>query len=62
MAKALVDYALQDERVRLLRAHTLREANPSTKVLRKCGFDFTGEVVEPDDGPVWRWERKVATG
>jgi RimJ/RimL family protein N-acetyltransferase len=62
MAKALVDYALRDERVRLLRAHTLREANPSTRVLRKCGFDFKGEVVEPDDGPVWRWERTVATG
>jgi ribosomal-protein-alanine N-acetyltransferase len=59
IAKALVDYALHDKRVRLLRAHTLREPNPSTKVLRKCGFDFMGEVVEPDDGPVWRWERTV---
>lgn len=60
MAKALVDYALQDARVRLLRAHTLREPNPSTKVLKKCGFAFKGEVVEPDDGPVWRWERNGA--
>lgn len=59
MAKALVDFALHDERVRLLRAHTLRDPNPSTKVLRKCGFDFVGEVVEPEDGPVWRWERTV---
>ena len=61
MAKALVDFALHDERVRLLRAHTLRDPNPSTKVLRKCGFDFVGEVVEPEDGPVWRWERTVGS-
>jgi hypothetical protein len=26
-------------------------------VLRKNGFEFIGDVVEPDDGPVWRWER-----
>lgn len=59
VAKALVEYALEDSAVRLLRAHTLREPNPSTKVLRKCGFEFIGEVIEPDDGPVWRWERPV---
>jgi len=60
VAKALVDYALGDGSVRLLRAHTLRESNPSTKVLRKCGFEFIGEVIEPDDGPVWRWERAAS--
>ena len=56
-AGALVRYAAADPRVRLLRAHTLPEANASTRVLRKCGFIHIGGVVDPEDGPVWRWER-----
>jgi [ribosomal protein S5]-alanine N-acetyltransferase len=56
-AAALVANAFADGRVRLARAHTLPEANASTHVLRKCGFAFIGDVVDPDDGPVWRWER-----
>lgn len=56
-AAALVTYASQHERVRLIRAHTLPTTNASTRVLEKCGFHRTGEVVDPDDGPVWRWER-----
>ena len=55
-AGALVKYAFADERVRLVRAHTLPLPNASTRVLTKCGFARTGEVVDPDDGPVWRWE------
>jgi [ribosomal protein S5]-alanine N-acetyltransferase len=56
-AAALVRFASKDPRVRLLLAHTLPEANASTRVLTKCGFTFVGEVVDPEDGPVWRWER-----
>lgn len=56
-AQALVAYALSDERVRVVRAHTLREANASTRVLAKCGFRCVGEVIDPEDGLVWRWER-----
>jgi RimJ/RimL family protein N-acetyltransferase len=56
-AGALVRFAAADERVRLIRAHTLPEPNASTRVLRKCGFLNVGEVVDPEDGPVWRWER-----
>ena len=55
-AGALVNYALNDPQVRVVCAHTLRERNASTHVLTKCGFRFSGEVVDPDDGPVWRWE------
>ena len=40
-------------------AHTLPETNPSTRVLRANGFTMTGEVVDPEDGPVWRWEREL---
>ncbi|MGH7548257.1 MAG: GNAT family N-acetyltransferase [Gemmatimonadales bacterium] len=56
-AAALVDFAFATGQVRLVRAHTLPAPNPSTRVLVKCGFRCTGTVVDPDDGPVWRWER-----
>ncbi len=56
-ATALLDYAFGSGRVRLARAHTLPEANASTHVLKKCGFEFIGTVVDPEDGTVWRWER-----
>lgn len=56
-AAALVAYAFEQESVRLVRAHTLPEPNASTHVLRKNGFRFVGDVIDPEDGPVWRWER-----
>lgn len=56
-AAALVAFASRDPRVRLVRAHTLPEPNASTRVLAKCGFVHVGTIVDPDDGPVWRWER-----
>jgi len=56
-ARALLEYAFATGTVRLARAHTRPEENPSTHVLRKCGFQFIGTVVDPEDGPVWRWER-----
>jgi RimJ/RimL family protein N-acetyltransferase len=56
VAQALVAFALESESVKLVRAHTLPSPNASTKVLAKCGFKFVGEVIEPDDGLVWRWE------
>jgi len=56
-ARALIHFAANDARVRLIRAHTLPESNASTRVLRKCGFVHIGEIIDPEDGPVWRWER-----
>jgi RimJ/RimL family protein N-acetyltransferase len=55
-AAALVNYAFGCGQVRVVRAHTLPELNASTRVLTKCGFRRIGEVIEPDDGLVWRWE------
>ena len=55
--RALIHFASHDSRVRLIRAHTRPQANASTRVLVKCGFTQLGEVVDPEDGPVWRWER-----
>jgi len=56
-ALALIHFAANDPRVQLIRAHTRPEANASTRVLRKCGFVHIGEIIDPEDGPVWRWER-----
>ena len=56
-AAALIAFACESPDVKLIRAHTLPTANASTRVLSKCGFRHVGEVVDPEDGPVWRWER-----
>ena len=56
-AQALVVYAFGCGGARLVRAHTLPTPNASTRVLVKCGFNHIGEVVDPEDGLVWRWER-----
>jgi [ribosomal protein S5]-alanine N-acetyltransferase len=60
-AAALVMYAFGDSRVRVVRAHTLPEPNASTRVLTKCGFRHIGEVIDPEDGLVWRWEKYPET-
>ena len=41
-------------------AHTLPEENPSTRALRRNGFGFAGEVEDPEDGLVWRWEKPLS--
>lgn len=56
-AQALVAFAFNSGRVRTVRAHTLPESNASTRVLTKCGFQRIGEVTDPEDGLVWRWEK-----
>ena len=56
-AQALVSFAFNSGQVRIVRAHTLPESNASMRVLIKCGFRKIGEVIDPEDGLVWRWER-----
>jgi [ribosomal protein S5]-alanine N-acetyltransferase len=56
-AVALVDFALADARVQLVRAHTLPTGAASMRVLEKCGFTNVGQVEDPDDGTVCRWDR-----
>ena len=56
-AEALTALAVRTAGVVLVRAHTLPEPNASTRVLVKCGFRHVASVVDPEDGPVWRWER-----
>ena len=38
-------------------AHTLPEENASNKALRRSGFAYAGEVMDPEDGQIWRWEK-----
>jgi ribosomal-protein-alanine N-acetyltransferase len=57
-AAGLVDFAFGDPRVRVVCAHTARDAVASPRVLEKCGFTHVGEVIDPEDGPVWRFERQ----
>lgn len=59
VARALIEYAREQSSTRTIRAHTLPEPNASTKVLGRCGFEFRGEVMDPEDGRVWRWERNA---
>ncbi len=42
----------------LVLAHTLPEENASNRALRSSGFAFAGEVSDPEDGLVWRWEKR----
>ena len=60
MAGGLIQRAAASGLVRTVRAHTLPQRNASGRVLEKLGFRFVGEVVDPEDGPVWRWERPAA--
>ncbi|HEX8307803.1 MAG TPA: GNAT family N-acetyltransferase [Allosphingosinicella sp.] len=43
----------------LIVAHTLPEENASNRALRSTGFAFAGEVSDPEDGLVWRWEKRL---
>ena len=55
-ADAAIAYAFADPSVRLIRAHTMPELNASTRILARRGFAQMGEIVDPEDGLVWRWE------
>jgi [ribosomal protein S5]-alanine N-acetyltransferase len=54
-ASALVAFAF-GAGARLVRAHTKPQNDASARVLVACGFEKIGEVVDPEDGLVWRWD------
>lgn len=54
--QAMMAFAFAHPEVRQVCAHTLAEVNASGSVLKKCGLRFAGEVHDPDDGDIWRWE------
>jgi RimJ/RimL family protein N-acetyltransferase len=55
-ARLILARAFADERVQRICAHTLPQASASTRILQKCGFKGHSELVDPVDGPIWRWE------
>lgn len=58
LAAKLVEIACAEGAAGTL-AHTMPEVNASTRVLVANSFTRTKEFVDPDDGLVWRWERKL---
>lgn len=63
MAEELFGIAQKSgELVNWVVAHTLPEENASTSVLRKNSFVFAGEVLDHDDGNLWRWKKPVQPG
>jgi len=56
--EAGVEFAFRHEAVMRVIAHTKTENAASTRVLEKCGFAKIGDVIDPEDGLVWRWERQ----
>ncbi len=55
-ARLITSFAFDSGHVKKVIAHTLAGPNASTRVLEKCGFSKAGEIVDPEDGLVWRWE------
>ena len=55
-ALALRDLAFRSAEVKKVIAHTLAEQNPSTRILAHCGMVKVADLIDPDEGPVWRWE------
>lgn len=54
----MVQRAFEDAAVQAVDAHTLGHENPSTRVLERSSFRKMGEVVDPDEGPIWHWRRE----
>jgi RimJ/RimL family protein N-acetyltransferase len=61
-AAALTEFALIQDQVHLVRAHSKLDNRPSSRVLEKCRFERIGEVIDPEDGLVCRWERARPAG
>jgi len=60
MAEKLIAVALASPLVRHVIAHTLPEPNASGHILTKVGMQWLGEVYDPEDGTVWRWQYRPA--
>ena len=56
ITEALIELGCR-EGLAMISAHTLPEENASTAVLRAHGFMHVGDVEDPEDGTVWRWEK-----
>ena len=59
MALRLIEMAESSRKVGRILAHTLPERSGSTRILEKAGMSLIGEVIDPEDGLVWRWARDL---
>ena len=56
MARALINHAFRNKQIYAALAHTLAEENASVKVLKNCGMKLIGELDDPEEGKLWKWE------
>ena len=56
MARQLVQFAGESGETKSVIAHTLRKENVSAWICKRVGFTCKGEVNDPEDGLVWRWQ------
>jgi [ribosomal protein S5]-alanine N-acetyltransferase len=55
MARHLVSLAATTAPEVVVTAHTLPAENPSTRILRRLGFEWACSRIHPEDGPIWVW-------
>lgn len=60
MSRSLFEIDVASKKVDRVIAQTLREENASVRICRRLDFSFEGEVLDPEDGLVWRWSRQTA--
>ena len=58
LCEQLVLLSLKTNKKIKITARTLPENNPSTRILKVNGFEFSGPVWDKEDGYVWEWEYK----
>jgi [ribosomal protein S5]-alanine N-acetyltransferase len=56
-AQGLLEYDFASGQLCMVIAHRLPEPNASTIVLGKLGLKQVGQAIDPEDGPVSRWEK-----
>jgi RimJ/RimL family protein N-acetyltransferase len=61
VALALVSVAAAAGTVVNVLAHTLPERNASGSILTRAGFTWQGEILDAEDGPLWRWRRAFSS-
>jgi len=59
LAAELVNVAKSGPDVQRVMAHTLPKRNASCRILERNNFECEGEVEDPEDGTVWRWQLRV---
>lgn len=59
-AGAMTEFAFASGQVQTVRAHTKPENGASGRALAENRFRQIGEVIDPEDGLVTRWERDKA--